>query len=98
MIKIRGVQIRFTDRLFCDSGSDRSRNIYVRCSSNQRRCYCINVIPKHLEATIAKLVKSDVKWKNLTMQYVFVQRDLSRTHVKTFRIRDFLRICSRRSL
>ncbi len=43
-----------------------------------------NVIPKHLEATTANLKKSDVRLRNLMMQYVYVQaKRLHRTHVKT---------------
>ena len=37
-----------------------------------------NVIPKHLEATTAKLEEMDVRLRNLMMQFVYVhQRDFT---------------------
>ncbi len=59
-----------------------------------------NVIPKHLEATTAKLeeIGCEVEEFDDAVRVRARAKRLHRTHVKTFHIPDILQICSHRLL
>ena len=72
------------NRIFCDPGSDRAGTFMFAAAATKGDVTVLNVIPKHLEATIAKLVEIGCEVEEFDDAVRVVSKgDLTSTHVKT---------------
>ena len=98
VIKIRGVQKLHGTEYSVIPDQIEAGTFMFAAAATRGDVTVLNVIPKHLEATIAKLVEIGCEVEEFDDAVRVVSKgNLRSTHVKTLLIPDSRRICSRRS-